>query len=205
MRVLLATRSAGKLRELHPLAQAAGLDVVNLATLGLPESAEELAIEQFETFEENALAKAHYFLARTGLPTIADDSGLCVRALGDRPGVRSKRFSGRDDLRGHDLDAANSSALIAALAGVEDRVAAYRCAAAYADWRWATVAEGRCEGRIVDVPRGDGGFGYDPWFVSDDLGCTFAEASVEAKEAVSHRGRAVRALLALVAAHHAGR
>lgn len=204
-RLLLATRSDGKLRELLPLAAAAGYEAVHLAMLDLPESAEERALEQFDTFAENALAKAHYFLARTGLPTIADDSGLCVRALGERPGVRSKRFSGRDDLSGLALDAANSAALQQAVAGVADRSASYRCAAAFATWDWATVAEGRCTGRIVDTPRGTGGFGYDPWFVSDDLGCTFAEASIEAKEAVSHRGRAMRALFERLAEHGARR
>ena len=129
MKVLLATRSAGKLRELHPLLAAAGYEAIDLRAAGITESAEEDALEQFVTFEENALAKAHYFLARTGLPTIADDSGLCVRALGERPGVHSKRFSGRSDLSGLALDEANSAAVLAAVAGLEDRAAKYVCVA----------------------------------------------------------------------------
>jgi XTP/dITP diphosphohydrolase len=204
-RVLLATRSAGKLRELQPLLAAAGVDVVDLRTLGLPVSAEEEALEQFATFEENALAKAHYFLARTGLPTLADDSGLCVRALGGAPGVRSKRFSGRDDLQGVTLDEANSAALLAAVAPQADRAAHYVCVAAYADWHWATTARGECHGHIVDDRRGQEGFGYDPWFVSQELGTTFGEADREAKEQVSHRGRAFRSLLAALALRVGGR
>ena len=199
MKVLLATRSAGKLRELHPLLAAAGYEAIDLRAAGITESAEEDALEQFVTFEENALAKAHYFLARTGLPTIADDSGLCVRALGERPGVHSKRFSGRSDLSGLALDEANSAAVLAAVAGLEDRAAKYVCVAAFADWTRGVATRGECAGRIVDDRRGDEGFGYDPWFVSDELGVSFAEATREAKEVVSHRGRAFRALLAALA------
>jgi XTP/dITP diphosphohydrolase len=198
-RVLIATRSAGKLRELRPLLAAAGFDAIDLRDAGVVASAEEEALEQFATFEENALAKAHYFLARTGLPTMADDSGLCVRALGDRPGVHSKRFSGRSDLDGEALDAANSAHLLASVAGVADRAAKYVCVAAYADWTRGVAVRGECAGRIVDDRRGGEGFGYDPWFVSDELGITFGEASREAKEGISHRGRAFRGLLAALA------
>jgi XTP/dITP diphosphohydrolase len=194
-RVLVATRSAGKLRELGPLLVAAGFEAIDLAAAGVAPSPEEDALERFDTFEENALAKAHYFLARTGLPTFADDSGLCVRALGDAPGVRSKRFSGRDDLVGEALDEANNATLLAAVATQADRAARYVCVAAYADWHRGLALRGETTGRIVDARRGAGGFGYDPWFHSDDLGITFGEASREAKEAISHRGRAFRALL----------
>ena len=136
------------------------------------------------------------FHARSGLPALADDSGLSVRALGGAPGVSSKRFSGRTDLRGRELDAANNAALLAQLGDRSDNSAAFVCAAAFVDSGVELVAEGRVEGRIVEASGGEHGFGYDPHFLSDELGVTFAEADREAKERVSHRGRAVRALLA---------
>jgi XTP/dITP diphosphohydrolase len=197
--ILLATRSAGKLRELKPLFAAAGLAVVDLTEAGVALSAEEGALERFDTFERNALAKAHYFLARSGLPTVADDSGLEVAALGGAPGVRSKRWSGRTDLDGQALDDANNVALLGALSGVADRTARYVCAAAFADWTRGVVVRGVTTGVIVDDARGVHGFGYDPYFESDELGVTFGEATREAKEVVSHRGRAFRALLGEVA------
>ena len=193
--LLLATRSEGKLRELRPLFAAAGLAVIDLATAGIAPSAEEDALEQFETFEENALAKAHYFLARSGLATLADDSGLEVAALNGAPGVRSKRWSGRRDLQGQPLDDANNAALIAALQAGTDWSARYVCAAAYADWTFGVAVRGESAGRVLPGPRGDGGFGYDPFFLSDELGVTFGEASRERKEAIRHRGRAFRSLL----------
>jgi XTP/dITP diphosphohydrolase len=199
-RVVLATRSAGKLHELAPLLAGHGWVGVTLTELGVVETPAEAGIEVFDTFAENALAKARWFHAQTGEPTMADDSGLCVAALGGAPGVRSKRFSGRTDLRGQALDAANSAALMQALAGVSDRRAWYACAAAFVDGAREVVREGTVHGVITDAPRGAGGFGYDPWFVSDELGVTFAEASREAKEVVSHRGRAFRALFAALAA-----
>jgi XTP/dITP diphosphohydrolase len=205
VRVLVATRSAGKLRELLPLLAGAGFDAIDLAAAGVAPSAEEEALEQFATFEQNALAKAHYFLARTGLPTLADDSGLCVRALGGAPGVHSKRYSGRRDLEGVALDEANSTALLAAVGPLPDRAAHYVCVAAFADWQWATTARGECHGRIVDERRGGEGFGYDPWFVSDELGVTFGEADRATKEEVSHRGRAFRGLLGALALRSGGR
>jgi XTP/dITP diphosphohydrolase len=194
-RLLLATRSAGKLRELVPMFRDVGLDVTDLAAAGIAESPDEDDLERFETFEENALAKARYFAARSGLPTLADDSGLAVEALGGRPGVRSKRWSGRSDLSGVALDAANNATLIEALRGVEDRRARYVCAAAYVGPDGEIVRVGETTGRIVLHPRGREGFGYDPYFLSDDLGQTFGEASRLDKERVSHRGRAFRALL----------
>jgi XTP/dITP diphosphohydrolase len=115
--ILLATRSAGKLRELRPMFAAAGLTVVDLAELGIPESAAEEEVECHETFEENALAKARYFRERTGMAVVADDSGLEVEALGKRPGVRSKRWSGRADLHGQALDNANNTVLLQSLRG----------------------------------------------------------------------------------------
>ena len=194
-RLLLATRSAGKLRELRPMFADAGIDAVGLDEARIEERAEEDTLECYETFEENALAKARYFCMRSGLPTVADDSGLEVRALDGRPGVHSKRWSGRTDLRGQALDDANNAKLLEALRDVGDRRARYVCVAAFTDGRRELLRRGETSGRIVNVPSGDHGFGYDPFFVSDELGVTFGEAPREAKERVSHRGRAFRALL----------
>jgi XTP/dITP diphosphohydrolase len=193
--VVLATRSPGKLRELAPLFAAAGITALSLDDLGEPERPAEDDIEVFSTFEENAAAKARYFFARLGVPVVADDSGLEVTALGGEPGVRSKRWSGRVDLAGLALDEANNAELARRLAGVRDRSARYVCVAWWIDASGERMARGESAGSILESPAGDGGFGYDPWFRSEDLGCTFAEADLEQKEAVSHRGRAFRALL----------
>lgn len=174
---------------------ARGIEVIDLDTAGVIETAEEDALEVFDTFEENALAKARYFFQRTGRATFADDSGLAVDALGGRPGVRSKRWSGRTDLTGQALDDENNRLLLATLTGVRERGARYVCAAAYVDNAQSIVTCGEVVGRMTEMPRGANGFGYDPYFFADELGGTFGEASREAKEAVSHRGRAFRALL----------
>ncbi len=195
--LLLATRSAGKLRELAPLLAENGFTATTLDAIGVVEDpVAEAEIEAFETFEANALAKARYFFHRSGRPTLADDSGLAVDALGGRPGVHSKRWSGRVDLTGQALDEANNEMLAQALAGATTRRAHYVCAAAYVDATRAVVARGEVHGAIADAPRGSAGFGYDPWFVSDELAQTFGEASPEDKARVSHRARAVRALIA---------
>lgn len=199
-RLLLATRSAGKLRELAPLLQAAGYVPVDLETAGIPESPQEEAIEAHETFEGNALAKARHFFALSGLPTLADDSGLCVDSLGGRPGVRSKRWSGRPDLRGQALDDANNATLLAALAAPgRARAASYVCAAAFVDGDGEIVCRGATQGTILQEARGTGGFGYDPLFFSNELGRSFGEVSREEKAGVSHRARAVRAVLETLA------
>jgi XTP/dITP diphosphohydrolase len=192
---LLATRSAGKLRELEPLFADAGIHVITLDRAGIAESADEEAIEAFSTFEENALAKARYFCDRTGLSTFADDSGLEVHALGGEPGVRSKRWSRRDDLTGRDLDEANNTELLRALRSVRDRRGRYVCVAALASNDSELVTRGEVEGEILGRPRGRGGFGYDPLFFATELGMTFGEASLADKQRVSHRGRAFRELL----------
>ncbi len=165
-----------------------------------PKHSDEDSIESWDTFEENALGKAQYFYRRSGLPTFADDSGLSVVALGGRPGVRSKRFSGRTDLSGKSLDAANNAALLAQLRriGALPAPASFVCAAAFANGDRAVVRTAATSGMIVQQPRGTSGFGYDPHFVSDELGQTFGEASAEDKLRVGHRGRAFRALLALL-------
>jgi XTP/dITP diphosphohydrolase len=194
---VLATRSAGKLRELRPIFAEAGVRVIDLAEAGVAESAEEETIESHDTFEANALAKAHWFFARCGgLDVIADDSGLAVDALDGAPGVRSKRWSGRRDLHGHALDEANNAQLVARLHGVADRRARFVCAAAWCGARGELVALGEHAGRIVDSPSGTHGFGYDPHFLSDELGVTLADATTEEKRRVSHRGRAFDALVA---------
>lgn len=202
--LLIATRSRGKLRELRPLFEALGLDVVDLDEAGLPERDDEAGLEVYETFEANALAKARHFHRLSGLPTIADDSGLAVDALGGAPGVRSKRWSGRADLSGQALDDENNRLLLERLAGAgatgsEARRARYVCAAAYEDGARELVCRGEVRGRILDVPRGTGGFGYDPYFFADELEHTFGEVSGAAKAMVSHRARAVRALVRALA------
>ena len=193
--MILATRSVGKLRELRPLFEARGLEVQSLDEAGVPESPDEDGLEVFSTFDGNALAKARYFHALTGLPAVADDSGLVLRALDGAPGVMSKRWSGRPDLSGHALDDENNRLLLERLRDVHDRRAGYVCAAAFVDSATAVVCRGETFGRIIDQASGDGGFGYDPYFESEELGRTFAAATVAEKEAVSHRGRAFRALL----------
>jgi XTP/dITP diphosphohydrolase len=200
--VLLATRSTGKLAELRPLFAEAGIAALTLDDAGIPESPDESGLERFDTFEENALAKARYFTARQPEVTvIADDSGLEVIALGGAPGVRTKRFSGRDDLRGQALDDANNAALLRALAGAADRRARYVCVAAMRDARGdERTFRGETAGRILDAPRGTGGFGYDPYFLSDEVNVTFAEIDRSAKERVSHRGRAFARVVAALRA-----
>jgi XTP/dITP diphosphohydrolase len=193
--ILLATRSEGKLRELRPLFAAHQFSIIDLDEAGIQPSSEEDALEAFATFEENALAKARYFYALSGRPTVADDSGLCVDALSGAPGVLSKRWSGRPDLMGRDLDGENNRKLLEALAGATDRRAHYVCAAAYVDNARELLERGEVTGSIVEAPKGSGGFGYDPYFRSDELGVTFGEASREEKARVGHRARAFGRLL----------
>jgi len=194
--VVLATRSAGKLRELRPIFAAVGVRVLDLAEAGVDESPAEAAIESFDTFEENALAKARYFFGRCGdIDVVADDSGLVVDALGGEPGVRSKRWSGRADLRGPSLDDANNERLAMRMRGVSDRRARFVCAAAWRGSAGEAVAHGEVAGRIVEEASGTRGFGYDPYFFTDELGMTLGEATTEQKRGVSHRGRAFDALL----------
>lgn len=197
--LVLATRSAGKLRELRPIFEVAGVRVLDLAEAGVPESPHESTIEAFDTFEENALAKArHFFALCGGLNVVADDSGLVVQALGGAPGVRSKRWSGRADLEGHALDAANNAQLVARMQGKPDRRARFVCAAAWCGAAGEAVTRGEVPGRILVEPSGAHGFGYDPYFFADELGMTLADATTEQKRAVSHRGRAFDALMRLL-------
>jgi XTP/dITP diphosphohydrolase len=205
--ILLATRSSGKLRELSEILRDLDLETTHPDALGIPVSDAEDAIESYPTFEENAVAKARYFHDLTGgMPTIADDSGLVVDALGGAPGVLSRRYSGRTDLSGVALDAANNEKLMSDLARIDRerqlrgegpaaRTARYVCVAAFVGPAGAAMREGRVEGRIISGPRGTDGFGYDPYFESPELGGTFAEAGWVLKSRVSHRGRAFRALI----------
>jgi XTP/dITP diphosphohydrolase len=184
-------------RELLPMLQAAGFRGVTLGEAGLAPDPAEDGIEAFDTFEDNAIAKARWFSARAGgMAVLADDSGLAVDALGGAPGVRSKRWAWEPGLDSLALDAANNAKLARELRGRTDRAARYVCVAAIA-WNGREVhARGECIGRILEQPEGDGGFGYDPWFWSDELGIGFGRATLEAKAQVSHRGRAMRAVLA---------
>jgi XTP/dITP diphosphohydrolase len=197
--VLLATRNAAKLRELQPLFAAAGLKTVDLAGLEVDaDAAAESAIEVFDSFEANAVAKATYFYEVTGgVACVADDSGLEVESLGGAPGVRSRRWSEAG------TDAANNVKLVSSLHGVEDRRARFVCAAAFIGLGHELVQRGVVEGEIVDIPRGSSGFGYDPHFVSAELGKSFAEATLPEKSRVSHRSRAFTALLQAIAAEPA--
>lgn len=202
-RFLLATRSAGKLREMREIFREFGLHVVDVGSAGFEEAAEEDNLESFDTFEENALAKVRYFFDRSGgMPTFADDSGMSVDALDGEPGVMSKRWSGRTDLSGKALDDSNNAKLLTRMdearigdpSGVSD-AARYVSVAAFKDSSGELIRRGEIEGRVVREPRGEGGFGYDPYFEAPDLGGTFAEASIERTSRVSHRSRAFRALL----------
>jgi XTP/dITP diphosphohydrolase len=193
--LVLATRSAGKIRELTALFGAEGIATDTLDALGLAEEAEEEGIECFDSFEANAEAKARWFAGRLpGRVVFAEDSGLVVDALGGAPGVHSKRWA-QVMASGRALELGNNAALLRALEGVHDRTARYRCVAVCvagaASWR----GEGAVEGRITTTAQGAGGFGYDPYFESVELRKTFGMASAAEKAGVSHRARAVRAVL----------
>jgi XTP/dITP diphosphohydrolase len=208
--LVLATRNPGKLRELARILTAAdsGRLAARLVGLDAFPGAPEVP-ETGATFEENALLKARAIAAYTGLPAVADDSGLCVDAMNGMPGVLSARWAGR-----HGDDQANLNLVLAQLADVpEERLGAqFVCAAALvvppadaqepqnpqdgAPQEW--VVTGQVEGRLIRVPRGTGGFGYDPIFLPDGFDLTTAEMTAEAKDAISHRGRAFRALVPFI-------
>jgi XTP/dITP diphosphohydrolase len=198
---LLATRSAGKLRELREIFAQFDLEVTDVSSLGVPETLAEDLLERFETFEENAVAKARYFFDISGgMPTFGDDSGMCVDALGGEPGVYSKRWSGNEGLEREALDAANNAKLVLRMdaargaKGFTD-AARYVSVAAFRDHLGTEMRRGEIEGRVLQNPRGSGGFGYDPYFEAPDLGGTFAESTIENTARNSHRSRAFRALL----------
>jgi len=204
MKLLVATRNDGKAREIRELFSGLPFQLVFPQEQFLERLPEEGDLEQGMSFAENAVAKARYFAKRSGLPAVAEDSGLEVDALEGAPGVHSARYAhlygkaGRGTGEG-ELDAANNALLLERLAGVPDerRTARYRCVAAFVETPTAApqLVEATTEGRVLTEPRGAGGFGYDPLFFSTDLGMSFAEAPPAAKHRVSHRGRAFRALI----------
>jgi XTP/dITP diphosphohydrolase len=190
-RILLASRNAKKLVELRRILAPALPDV---EVVGLDDVAPYPEVpESGATFVDNALIKAREGFARTGLPTVADDSGLTVDALNGMPGVLSARWSGTG---GTAADDANLRLVLAQVADVPDERlgAAFRCAVAYVDGAGELVTDGRMPGHLVREPRGTNGFGYDPIFVPDGYDVTSAELSVADKDAISHRGQALRAL-----------
>ncbi|NUP13988.1 MAG: RdgB/HAM1 family non-canonical purine NTP pyrophosphatase [Polyangiaceae bacterium] len=193
MTIVLATKNPGKLAEIRTMLQGLPVDVVSISEV-LPTYVSP--IEDGDTFEANAFKKARAVAAATQLVTLADDSGLVVDALGGRPGVRSARYAGEGA-----SDAENNAALLSAMSEVDDpqRTARFRCVIAmvdpYLDLDRPVYAEGRCEGTIARSARGESGFGYDPLFVVTGLGRTFAELSHAEKNALSHRGKAVAALV----------
>jgi len=198
MKLLVATRSTHKMEEIRQiLADVPGLTVLDLGDVGIPKDAVEDELEVFDTFEDNALAKARHFFGRAGIPTVADDSGIEIDALGGAPGVRSKRFAPDTGLDGQARDDANNRYMLEKLAGVEPeaRTARYVCAAALLeDGADPVFCRGEAPGVILPAPRGSGGFGYDPYVLDTELGVTFAEMSPDQKNARSHRGAAFRAL-----------
>ena len=184
--LILATRNQGKISEFEELLSGFDVDIRSLNDFGPIPAVEE----DGETFEENAYKKAHFTAKVLGFPALADDSGLVVPALGGEPGVRSARYGGEEanDLR-------NNVKLLKAMEGVTNRMALFQCVIAIAVPRGpALIYEGKCEGKIADKMQGDQGFGYDPLFFYPALKKTFAQMSIEEKNRVSHRGKAMAEL-----------
>ena len=198
MRLLFASRSRGKQAEVRRILGAAGFEVVGPDDAGVPEDPAEDGLELHDSFEANARAKAEYFARRSGMPTVADDSGLEVLMLGGAPGVRSKRWAGATGSDAQ-VDAANNAELLRRLLGAPatKRGARYRCVLVYLATPSAipVVVSGETAGRILEAPEGTNGFGYDPYFWSADLGKSFGVATAEEKDGVSHRGRALARLV----------
>ena len=197
MRLLLATRSVHKQLEIRNILDVVpDLRILDLEGAGVDYDEAEEGLEPYETFEENAISKAAYFHRLTGLPTVADDSGLEVDLLEGAPGVRSKRFAPPSGLEGESRDRANNDHLLELLGDTSSnqRGARYVCVAALQMPEDVTTFRGEAPGLIVGRPRGRGGFGYDPLFFDRELGRTFAEISPAEKNRRSHRGRAFRAL-----------
>ncbi len=186
--IVLASNNAGKLREFGQMLARADIEVLPQAHFNIAEAEEPHA-----TFVENALAKARHAARLTGLPALADDSGICVRALGGAPGVFSARYAGEPK-----SDDRNNQKLIAELQGKGDRRAHYVAVLVFvhhADDPQPIICEGEWHGEIIDAPRGANGFGYDPYFLVPDLNQTAAEISAEEKNQRSHRGKALAQLM----------
>jgi XTP/dITP diphosphohydrolase len=181
--LVLATGNKGKISELRELFRHSDMEIKTLSDFGpIPP-----VIEDGDTFEENAVKKAQFTARVLGVPALADDSGLAVKALGGAPGVFSSRYAGENA-----DDDANNRKLLKEMAGVEDRSAAFLCVLVIAVPRGpALVYEGRCEGVIAEKPEGDGGFGYDPLFYYPPLQKTFAQMTRQEKNRISHRGKAI--------------
>jgi XTP/dITP diphosphohydrolase len=195
MELVVATRNAGKLKEICRLLEATDINILSLE--GFPEIPE--IIEDGETFAANAVKKAETIARSTGLPCLADDSGLVVAALQGRPGVHSARFSGAeaDDL-------SNNQKLLHEMSQVPkpQRQAAFCCVMALClPDKTTRLFEGRVEGVILNQGRGDGGFGYDPLFWLPEFDCTMAELSVDIKNRISHRGQALRQVIEYLSTH----
>lgn len=186
--LILASNNAGKLKEFGELLHPIGFQLHAQSEFAVPE-----ADEPYLTFVENSLAKARHAAKLTGLPALADDSGICVNALGGAPGVLSARFAGEPK-----SDTRNNQKLIAELAQHADKSAYYYCVLVlvrHADDPQPVIAEGRWNGEIIAAPRGQGGFGYDPLFWLPALQCTASELGADEKNHLSHRGQALRALV----------
>ena len=186
-KVVIASNNAGKLREIARILEPLGLEAQPQGNFGVPECP-----EPHVTFIENCIAKARHASAHTGLPALADDSGICVDALNGAPGVYSARYAGEPK-----SDERNNQKLIEALQGQANRKAHYYCVIVYvryADDPQPLIGEGRWHGEIIDTPRGDGGFGYDPYFLVPEYGKTGAELDMDTKNGLSHRGQALREL-----------
>lgn len=196
-RILVATRNPHKMEEIRDLLGDLAVDFLSPAEAGLERREEEKGIEVHDTFDANAAAKARHFRERSGgLPTVADDSGLCVDALDGGPGVHTKRFAPAEMVERHGRDEANNRHLLERLEGVppEERGAHYHCSVAVETADESFVVQGKVFGRIATEPRGEGGFGYDPLFLLPDRGETFGELPAEVKQRTSHRARAFRKL-----------
>jgi len=194
---VVASSNPGKLRELSELLAPLGIEIIPQAQLGIAD-----AEEPHVTFVENAIAKARHASRQARLPALADDSGMCVAALGGEPGVHSARFAGEplnSDADRQGQDERNNQTLISLLKDKEDRRAHYACAMVlvrHAEDPEPVIAEGRWLGEVIDTPRGTNGFGYDPYFYLPELGKTAAELDAKQKNALSHRGKALRRLIA---------
>lgn len=203
-RLVLASSNAGKLREFAMLLAPLEIEVLAQGTLEIGD-----AEEPHFTFVENALAKARHASSLSSLPALADDSGICVPALGGAPGVWSARYAALDNSApksGLSNDDRNNEKLVRELAGKADRRAFYYCSLVmvmHADDPQPLIADGQAWGEFIDTPRGAGGFGYDPYFLLPDLGKTMAELSDDQKHAISHRGRAMLELVSKLKAQSA--
>jgi XTP/dITP diphosphohydrolase len=195
-RLVLASSNPGKLREFRQMLAPLGIEVVPQSELGIADAG-----EPHGTFVENALAKARHACRHSGLPSFADDSGICVDALDGEPGVRSARYADAGSASREDQDQRNNEKLVAELRGRTDRGAHYYCVIVLVrrpDDPQPLIAEGRWRGEVIATPRGAGGFGYDPYFLLTALGRTAAELESDEKNAISHRGQALARMVEML-------